>query len=249
MTSEATTNGRAGPSVPQGSVVYAIGDIHGEAERLDKLHALILADAGARDAVRRVAVYVGDYVDRGADSAGVIDRLIDRPLAGFECVFLMGNHEEFLLQFLKTADMTDGWFLNGGVATLESYGVDPRGGASGFSDPAELRDRFAAKLPGIHERFLNALKLHHVEGGYLFVHAGIRPGCALEDQSPSDLLRIRGDFLDSDADHGWVVVHGHSPRDAPETRPNRIGIDTGVCYGGPLTALALEGEARAFLQV
>ena len=230
-------------------MVYAIGDIHGEAGRLDKLHALILADADARDAERRVAVYVGDYVDRGPDSAGVIDRLTGDPLPGFEFVFLMGNHEEFLLQFLETADMTDGWFLNGGVATLESYGVDPRGGASGFSNPRELRDRFAANLPDAHERFLKSLELHHVEGNYLFVHAGIRPGCALEDQSQSDLLWIRGEFLESDADHTYVVVHGHTPRDAPETRPNRIGIDTGVCYGGPLTALVLQGRERAFLQV
>lgn len=238
-----------GPSVPEGSAVYAIGDIHGEAERLDRLHAEILADADARDAARRVAVYVGDYVDRGPDSAGVIERLIAGPLPGFEIVYLMGNHEEFLLKFLETGDMTKGWFVNGGVATLESYDVDPRGGVSGYADPVEIRDRFAAKLPDAHVRFLNSLVLHHVEGNYLFVHAGIRPGCALEDQSQSDLLWIRQEFLDSDADHSYVVVHGHTPCDAPETRPNRIGIDTGVCHGGPLTALVLQGQERAFLQV
>jgi serine/threonine protein phosphatase 1 len=240
---------RATPSVPPGSVVYAIGDIHGESDKLDLMHSMIRADAGRRDSARKVAVYLGDYVDRGPDIAGVVERLADNPLPGFETVFLKGNHEEFMLHFLETGDTSSGWFHNGGLNTLEEYGVEIRGHKLWRPDARELRDALDEKLPDRHRRFFEALELYHVEGGYLFVHAGIRPGRALEDQTAADMLWIRNRFLDSDADHGLTVVHGHTPRDFPEIRPNRIGIDTGAVYGGKLTTLALEGEKRDFLQV
>lgn len=236
------------PTVPDGSVIYAVGDIHGELALLDNLHAMIATDARTRNANRKVVVYLGDYIDRGADSAGVIDRLAGTPLPGFEQVFLMGNHEEFLLQFLEIADSMAGWFQNGGLQTLESYDVDLRDHGGWMTDPHTLRDELDSKLPDAHRRFLEALELYHVEGDYLFVHAGIRPGRGLEDQTRDDLLWIRDRFLESDADHGHIVVHGHTPRDHVDIRPNRIGIDTGAVYGGPLTALVLEGETRAFLQ-
>lgn len=236
------------PRVPPGRVVYAIGDIHGESERLDQLHAMIRADARRRGAEHNIAVYLGDYVDRGHDSAGVLDRMTGDPLPGFERVFLMGNHEEFLLQFLQVADELSGWFHNGGLQTLESYEVEMPGYGFRDSDPRVLRDDLAARLPETHREFLNSLRLHHVEGDYLFVHAGIRPGRKLEDQSRSDMLWIRNGFIHSDADHGYIVVHGHTPCDNVEIRPNRIGIDTGAVYGGVLTALVLEEYTRAFLQ-
>ena len=236
------------PSVPADSVVYAIGDIHGETAKLDRLHAMIRADVNRRAASRRVAIYLGDYVDRGPDSAGVVDRLIADPLPGFERVFLMGNHEDFLLQFLDAADSMSAWFYNGGLRTLESYDVDLRGHDAWMADPRELRDDFRSRLPAAHLGFFAALDLYRVEGDYLFVHAGIRPGRKLEDQSRADLLWIREAFLYSDADHGHIVVHGHTPCEAVEIRANRIGIDTGAVYGGMLTALVLEGERRDFLQ-
>jgi len=241
-------SGAGAPSVPAGHVVYAIGDIHGETEKLDLLHRMILADAHGRAATRRIAVYLGDYVDRGPDSAGVVDRLIDDTLPDFERVFLMGNHEDFLLQFLEAAGSMMAWFYNGGIQTLESYDIDMAGYDMWMADPRRLRDHFRVRLPSSHRAFFEALTLHYVQGDYLFVHAGIRPGRPLAAQSRADLLWIRDAFLTSDADHGHVVVHGHTPGDEIEIHPNRIGIDTGAVYGGRLTALVLEGERRDFLQ-
>jgi len=240
--------GGAPPSVPAGSVIYAVGDIHGEAAKLDRLHAMIRADADGRAPGRRVAIYLGDYVDRGPDSAGVVDRLVGDTLPGFERVFLMGNHEDFLLQFLEAASSMSAWFCNGGLRTLESYDVDLRGYDSWMAEPDDLQEDFRSRLPPAHMKFFKALDLYRVEGDYLFVHAGIRPGRKLEDQSRADLLWIREAFLYSDADHGHIVVHGHTPCEAVEIRANRIGIDTGAVYGGKLTALVLEGERRDLLQ-
>jgi len=240
--------GDSAPTVPDGRVVYAIGDIHGEIGKLDRLHAAIRADAERRASPAKIAVYVGDYVDRGPDSAGVIDRLVAESLPGFERVFLMGNHEEFLLQFLSVPDTWGGWLMNGGDATLASYDVDPRGTGLLSADAAGLRAEFAARLPDSHRRFLEGLKHYHIEGDYLFVHAGIRPHRPIAEQSLSDLLWIRDRFLGSDADHGFIVVHGHTPCEQPDVRHNRIDIDTGAVYGGRLTALALEGTGRNFIQ-
>lgn len=236
------------PAVPDGSVVYAIGDIHGESAKLDRLHAAIRADAGGRAAARKVAVYLGDYVDRGHDSAGVLDRLVADTLPGFERVFLMGNHEEFLLHFLEAPETWPGWLFNGGDATLESYDVEAYRLGTLSADAAEVRDEFAARLPEAHRRFLESLGLYHTEGDYLFVHAGIRPHRPLGEQTRADLLWIRDAFIHSDADHGHVVVHGHTPAETPDVHRNRIGIDTGAVFGGRLTALALEGTGRDFIQ-
>ena len=237
------------PSVPSGSVIYAIGDIHGESDKLDLLHAMIRADARTRKAERKVVIYLGDYIDRGPDSAGVIERLIAGDLLpGFEKVFLKGNHEEFLLHFVATGDNSSGWFHNGGLDTLKVYGIEARGRSLWRPDSEALRVALIKNLPESHRYFLESLDLYHVEGDYLFVHAGIRPGRALKDQTAADMLWIRNRFLDSDEDHDYLVVHGHTPCSFPEIRPNRIGIDTGACYDGKLTALALEGEKRDFLQ-
>jgi serine/threonine protein phosphatase 1 len=218
------------------------------------LHAAILEDSAAADArgapaARRVAVYLGDYVDRGPDSRDLLEMLIEAPLPGFETVHLMGNHDLFMRQFLDGEDVVALWMMNGGAATFRSYGVDP-GDMMGAGDGAgRLRAELEARLPAAHREFLNALRLSHVEGDYFFVHAGVRPGVPLDAQDPDDLVWIREPFLSSKAAHGKVVVHGHTPAHAPEVRANRIGIDTGACYGGRLTALALENDGRRFLQV
>ncbi|MFQ5774790.1 MAG: metallophosphoesterase family protein [Kiloniellaceae bacterium] len=237
------------PSVPAGTRVYAIGDSHGCADRLRALHEAILEDSGQPDAPeprapRRVAVYLGDYVDRGPNPRDVLDVLIEEPLPGFESVHLLGNHDAFMAGFLEGTGDLALWMINGGAATLRSYGIGSlavHGGAPG------LRAALEARVPAEHRRFLRNLRLSHVEGDYLFVHAGIRPGVPLEAQDPYDLLWIREPFLSSEADHGKVVVHGHTPAGAPVVRANRIGIDTGACFGGRLTALVLEGGARRFL--
>ncbi|MEX2201334.1 MAG: metallophosphoesterase family protein [Dongiaceae bacterium] len=234
--------------MPDGSVVYAIGDIHGRADLLDALHAQIVADARKRPARRRVLIWLGDYVDRGIDSMGVVERVM-APLAGFETVALLGNHEDLMLRFLDDPAVGPDWMLNGGIQTLTSYRIDPMDGCFFRADRWEALSRALREaLPAAQRRFLERLKLMHREADYLFVHAGIRPDRALDDQDRDDLLWIRGEFLFSDVDHGAVVVHGHTISDEPQIRPNRVGIDTGAHYTDRLTALALEGESMRFLQ-
>jgi len=232
------------PSVPDGTCVYAVGDIHGRHDLLRDLQRRIAADAAGRNAGRRVVVYLGDYVDRGPDSRAVIETLAGAPLPGFESVHLRGNHETLLLDFLDDVTIAPLWFANGGDNTLESYGV-----AVGHDDPPDdLQAAFRAAFPPAHKAFLEGLALSHVEGGYAFVHAGVRPGVPLAAQAEEDLIWIRDEFLDATADHGHVVVHGHSIATRPEERANRIAIDTGAFYSGALTALVLDGATRNFIQ-
>jgi serine/threonine protein phosphatase 1 len=226
-------------SVPAGRRVYAIGDIHGCAEQLDALHGLIALDLRDRPVDSAVLIHVGDYVDRGPDTAGVIARLLDgSPVPGTEMVNLLGNHESTMLDALsgERAAATD-WLFAGGRPALESYGVDP-------DSP---RESWRDAVPAAHIAFLKALRLTHREGGYLFVHAGVRPGVKLADQHRDDLLRMRAAFLFSELDFGAVVVHGHTPVKHPVIKHNRIAIDTGAVFGGPLTCLVLEGDQLGFL--
>ncbi len=236
------------PRAPENSRLYAIGDIHGRLDLLHRLHRQILDDAkDARDK-RKVIIYVGDYVDRGPDSFGVIDSLINEPLEGFEHHFLKGNHEDLLISFLKAGTGADMWLGNGGRHTLESYGIDLWGPDFLHDDFPSLRAQLKTALPEDHLGFLDGLAPYHREGDYLFVHAGIQPGRALEEQSEFDMMWIREEFLNSDADHGFVVVHGHSSRAEPDQHANRIGIDTGAWRSNRLTALVLEADGRRFLQ-
>ena len=241
-------NAAAAPTAPAGSRIYAIGDVHGRLDLLTRLHALIAADAADAPMQRRVIVYLGDYIDRGPDSRGVVDLLLQPP-PGFESVHLLGNHEDYLLQFLEHAEVGPHWCAYGGLATLASYGVRP---PSGFTPSAAdfetARRALADKIPSAHLDFLRRLKLTHAEGGYLFVHAGVKPGVALADQQTEDLLWIRDEFLNSDDDFGACVVHGHTIVETPEQRANRIAIDTGAFATGTLTALVLDGTERRFIQ-
>ncbi len=236
------------PRTPDGHVIYAIGDLHGRSDLMDRMLARIQEDAVSRPAAHRTLVYLGDYVDRGHDSSGVIDRLVDGPPEGFEQVCLVGNHESWLLDFRIDAAAGAGWFMNGGVATLASYGVPYSHGANRMEQLEDARAAFVEALPQEHLEFLENLSFFWRAGDYVFVHAGVRPGVPLADQDPDDLVWIRDDFLGSSADFGAVIVHGHTIRDYPEERPNRIGIDTGAFATGCLTCLRLEGEQREFIQ-
>jgi serine/threonine protein phosphatase 1 len=240
----------SGATVPAGVRVYAVGDSHGRLDLVQALHRRIRSDSSSAEAVERsVVVYLGDYVDRGPDSAGIIDCLLAGPLPGFESVYLKGNHEALFLAFLDDPTTGPLWLMNGGEATCFSYGVDLRAAPAGEDRFLWLQQALQAAVPPEHLRFLRALQLSHREGDYLFVHAGLRPGAELEQQDPEDLIWIRDPFLSSTADFGAVVVHGHTPTHRPVQRSNRIGIDTGACYGGELTALVLEGAERRFLYV
>jgi serine/threonine protein phosphatase 1 len=233
---------QAPATLPPGRRIYAIGDIHGCARQLEALHALIAADFAARPVASACLLHIGDYVDRGLDTSGVLERLSRGcPVPGMDMVNLMGNHESTMLDALsgERAAGTD-WLFAGGRAALESYGVDPEG----------PRNLWPDLIPRHHQEFLRGLKLIHREGGYAFIHAGVRPGIALEDQARDDLLRSRQPFLYSEQDFGAVVVHGHTPvRQGPEVYANRINIDTGAVFGRDLTCLVLEGEQLAFIQV
>jgi len=240
-------DGRA-PQVPEGTRVYAVGDIHGRADLLADMTQRIAADCAAAPPVRRtVLVFVGDYVDRGADSAGVIDQLLRlRANPDYETHLLKGNHEVMFLDFLEDPAAFFQWAANGGVPTLASYDID----VDAMRDqlPAVLRDTAVSAIPDAHLELLRGLESMVVIGDYLFAHAGLRPGVPIEAQAEQDLIWIREPFLDYDGDLGKLVVHGHTPVSEPEIRSNRIDIDTLAWRSGTLTALVLEGESRRFLQ-
>jgi serine/threonine protein phosphatase 1 len=226
-------------SLPPERRIYAIGDIHGCETQLANLHARIAEDLADRPIAAPLLLHIGDYVDRGPDTAGVIARLLrGSPIAGVPVVNLMGNHEHTMLEALsgERAAATD-WLFAGGRPALESYGIDP-------DSP---RETWPLAVPAAHLDFLRNLSLMHLEGGYAFVHAGIRPGVALAHQIRDDLLRMRQPFLYSEANFGAVVVHGHTPVKAPVVRHNRIAIDTGAVFGGKLTCVVLEGATIGFL--
>lgn len=224
--------------------IYAVGDIHGSARLLDQLHAKIMEDAKSAQG-ECVIVYLGDYVDRGLESKGVIERLLNPP-TGFETHHLRGNHDQMLLDFLRDPSQFSLWKNYGASFTLISYGVLP----PRFEDEesfTKARDQLAEKLPAAHLNFLTGLALSLRLGDYFFAHAGVRPGIALDKQAPEDLLAIREEFLESRLDLGAVVVHGHTPMDKEVVRFNRISIDTGAYATSRLTAVVLEGVARRFL--
>lgn len=238
---------RSDARVQAGSIVYAVGDIHGRLDLLLRLETLIAEDAAEHSAARRVVIYLGDYIDRGDDSAGVVDHLSRRPPAGFERVCLIGNHEAYLLRFLDDTSITDAWLANGGRETLLSYGVEPPGFHDAPAKASEAQSRLRDCLPDSHRAFLESLSYSHREGDYLFVHAGVRPGIPLDRQRRDDLIWIREKFLNFDGDFGAVVVHGHTIREQPDIRANRIGIDTGAYASERLTCVVLHDDSRRFL--
>lgn len=236
---------RTQAEVPSGKRVYVIGDIHGRADLLGALLQRIDADIHENTAAQPLEVFLGDYIDRGPDSRGVIDQLIRRNRVG-KLIFLKGNHETFIPAFLKEPTMLDEWRHLGGFETLLSYGIKP----SLRMEPTHQRRIAAAfqqALPKSHWLFLNSLPISFTCGDYYFVHAGVRPGIPLPEQRHEDLLWIRDEFLLCEDGFGKVIVHGHSPVREPDIRPNRINIDTGAYATGKLTCLVLEGNGMRFL--
>jgi serine/threonine protein phosphatase 1 len=235
-------------SLPDGVRVYAVGDIHGCVSLLDRIHEAIAADAVSCAAEKKYVVYLGDYVDRGPDSKGVIDRLLNNVPSGLTPKYLLGNHDATLLSFLNDAEIYRTWREYGAPQTLISYGVRPPLFHS--SDVfEEARLDLLDVLPKSHLAFFKALELICVMGDYLFVHAGIRPGIPLEEQTEKDLLWIRGDFLRSRTPLDRLVVHGHTPVPTPSRQRNKISVDTGAYASGVLSCAVLEGTSCRFLQV
>lgn len=234
------------PRYIPGARMYCIGDIHGRADLLRELYVAIARDAEDFDGNRQV-LYLGDYIDRGSQSKQVIDLLLEEPLAGFETIFLKGNHEQAMLDFMAHPEAAAGWLAFGGCETLASYGISVSR-VPLMKELPVLARALSEKLPPAHRAFLESGLLCWRGGDYYFVHAGIRPGIPLEDQRVDDQLWIRDEFICSDVDHGAVVVHGHTISAEPDLRPNRIGIDTGAFHSGVLTALVLEGTGQRLIQ-
>jgi len=236
----------ARPSVPAGLRIYAIGDVHGRLDLLDRLLETIHGDASRARDQTAIRVFLGDYIDRGPDSAGVIARLTELQERDPHAIFLRGNHEQMLLDFLNDPNCYQAWCKLGGEQTLLSYDVMP----PLFEEESVSQDvhgAFSLALPKQHLKFIASTKYIHVEGDYLFVHAGIRPQTHLSEQDPQDLMWIREEFLSSSNKFEKIVVHGHSGQKTPAVRPNRIGIDTLAYKTGNLTALVLEGTKRRFI--
>lgn len=233
-----------------GRLIYAVGDVHGRLDLLEPLIADIRQDAEASAPQERpMLVLLGDYVDRGPDSAKVIDLVLEMESSGeLETRALKGNHEEALLEFLADPAFGPTWFEHGGGATLASYGVTPPVARTDMAAWAAARDAFAAVLPAEHLRFYETLELMVTVGDYAFVHAGVRPGVPLDRQSEKDLLWIRGDFLEARPGFEKVIVHGHTPMQSPQVLPHRLGLDTGAYATGVLTAARLDDEGARILQ-
>lgn len=234
-----------------GRVGYAVGDVHGRSDLLADMIAEL--ERRSIDDTRLggppIVVFLGDYLDRGHDSAGVLELLTSGAPHGCECRYLRGNHEQAMMGFLANPARNRGWMLQGGAETMMSYGVQP----PAFSSPeAVWRDAAAAlraSLPPAHMAFLDGLERYVELGEYAFVHAGVDPALSLEEQTDEALYWSRAAFIASKKPFSHRVVHGHTPVDAPYADARRIAVDTGAYASGVLTAARFEGEAVTFLSV
>jgi serine/threonine protein phosphatase 1 len=232
----------------EGNRLYVIGDVHGRLDLLDDMLARIRGDLAARPHPRPMLIMLGDYVDRGQWSRGVIERLIELEAADLSTVFLLGNHDSYIEAYLTDPDWYDRTYhwlhqAMGGAETLASYGVRD----AHERDPSATHDAFAAAFPADHAAFLDRCRLWHRVGAYVFVHAGIRPGVPMEAQNRDDLIWIREPFLSSKRDFVFKVVHGHTIVPRVEHHPNRIAIDTGAIRSGVLSCLLLQDAEISLL--
>ena len=234
------------PSTPRGHRAYAVGDVHGRLDLLDRLLEAIELDLEARPPRKCLLIFLGDLIDRGPDSNGVIERLRTFRHPRMKPYFLAGNHEEVLLRILAgERGVLSSWLQFGGAECLRSYGFDPT--SLELTNERASLAAVRTVIPENHVQFLTSFCDTLCFGDYLFVHAGIRPGIDLSLQTQTDLRWIRQPFLEDVTDHGRVIVHGHTISAAVDERANRIGIDTGAYRTGLLTALAVEGENRWYL--
>jgi serine/threonine protein phosphatase 1 len=243
---------------PEGICLYAVGDIHGRMDLLSRLMQMIEADAATMPrGTKPQIVFLGDYIDRGLQSRDVIEFFASGGADRFDPVFLLGNHEEALLRFLNDVGFGKQWARFGGAETLYSYGLAPPNTRVSLHSHEEMAaatkawervwHEFRTRLPAHHLSFLEGLKPLYMAGDYLFVHAGLRPGIALEQQSARDMLWIREEFLEDRAPFAQLIVHGHTPGESVYRDDRRIGLDTGAFLSGRLSAARLFGTDVAFL--
>jgi serine/threonine protein phosphatase 1 len=241
---------RSGADPTAGELIYAVGDIHGCYDLLKQLIAQILADWTVRTPERRpLLIFCGDYVDRGPDSAPVVEAMIWlQQRTDIQACFLKGNHEAAMMRFLDNPTDSVGWLRFGGVETLRSYGVVPPA-PDDAAGCLRARDLLLQRMPSSHLRFLERLELMLVLGDYAFVHAGVQPGVDLRGQREEDLLWIRQEFLADEGPFEKIIVHGHSWTDnKPQILPHRIGLDTGAYATSVLTGIKLKGDTRTLIQ-
>jgi len=244
-----TTADRSQPSgaVPSGVRIYAVGDIHGRLDLLEQLLEQIEVDDAARADADTTVIFLGDLVDRGPDSAQVVQRLLELSRRSGQVRFLLGNHEEVFLKAMAGDPKALPFFIRiGGKSTTLSYGVSEA--MYGASDYPELLDLMRERIPQAHIDFLSGFEDLIVVGDYVFVHAGLRPGIPLDEQTPSTLRWIREEFLNHSTPFEKIVVHGHTITEKVEEHVTRIGLDTGAYSSGRLTAMGFEGTDRWVLQ-
>ncbi len=234
---------------PPDCVVWAVGDIHGRSDLVDRLIQAIRADLSASRVTRKVVIFLGDHIDRGLDPKGVLNQLCNLEAdPGLEVHFVRGNHEDRMEAFMVDPSGGPAWCNHGGRETLASYGVDVRLTRGGPDEWAEAARNLVEALPDVHRQLLDQQETCVSIGDYFFCHAGARPGVALEAQDPHDLMWMRHQFLDHPEPFDKVVVHGHTPSDRVISDARRIGIDSGAYATNVLSAVRLEGEARLLMQ-
>ena len=235
----------APPALTDGLRIYAVGDIHGRLDLLDRVLQAIEVDLRERPVADHLLIFLGDYIDRGPDSAGVLDRLIEIR-SHHQTICLKGNHEALLLEALAQPSSLEAWTAVGGLSTLMSYGFNPQGSLDAEKAQA-LVSSFVEALPPAHRDFLTALSLTYEIDDYFFVHAGVKPKVALAAQREDDLIWIRDEFLLHERPFDKYIVHGHTPMREPDVRSNRMNIDTGAFATSKLTCVAFEGSQHRFL--
>jgi len=233
------------PLVPEGLRIYAVGDVHGRADLLKQLFSRIDEDLGDDPIPESIQVFLGDYIDRGRDSAEVLELMVERA-STHRVACLKGNHEIFLAEFLEDPRILGAWSQYGALPTLASYGLKPAINAD-FTEQVRLAVELRKAMPKSHAQFLAGLKLCLTCGDFFFVHAGVRPGTPLGRQREEDLLWIREDFLLHEEPFEKIIVHGHTPVREPDVRKNRINVDTGAYATGRLTCLKLEQDKILFI--
>jgi Calcineurin-like phosphoesterase len=231
--------------IPAGVRLYIIGDIHGCSDLLDQMVEVIHRDIEKHGWRESLTITLGDYVDRGSDSRGVLERLVRNPFPS-RYIALKGNHEALFESFMRDGSDADIWLRFGGLETLHSYGV-PVSEVMVGKGAKEAARALNLVVPKVHRAFLSSLKNSISINGYFFCHAGVRPNVPLDQQSENDLFWIRDEFLTSDNDFGKMIIHGHSPHEWPEVKRNRVNIDTGAFATGRLTCLVIEDGRGRFL--
>lgn len=232
---------------PDGMRLYAIGDVHGRRDLLEAMHARIAEEIAEEAPADWRVVHLGDYVDRGPESRGVLELLINAQKRDARHIALCGNHDLAFLDFISGPGDSSLFQRFGGAATAVSYGLDADFGSAERVE--RTRRALAAKVPARHRRFLAGLERSVMFGDFFFCHAGIRPGVALDAQDPHDLVWIRREFLNAEELHPKVVVHGHTPSAVVELRPNRVNLDTAAYETGVLSGLVVDGDFKRLIQV